>query len=130
VVAPIGATLLGLTLVSVIFMLNSFAFDSARWHAGEKLAQLGVAPDELDAGYEWVGSHAPSLPDSVKPGTGLTFYEAYFSGYRACGVVTSDMWAEPGYELVGTESYSLNLIAGPTEPLYLYRATSPDCASG
>ena len=124
------ASLLGLALVSVTFMLNSFAFDSARWHAGETLAQLGVPPDEIDAGYEWVGSHAPSLADSVEPGLGLTYYEGYFSGYRACGVVSSETWSDPGYALVGTEVYSLNLIAGPTETLYLYRATSKECVSG
>jgi hypothetical protein len=129
VAGAVAATFAGVTLVAVILMLNSFAFDSARWRAGEQLAQLGVAPDELDAGYEWVGSHAPSLANSVRPGFGLTFYEGYFSGYLACGVVSSDTWTEPGYDLVGTESYSLNLIAGPTELLYLYRATSPACAS-
>ena len=53
-------------------------------------------PDELDAGYEWVGAHAPSLPNSVEPGSGLTFYENYFSGYRACGVVSADLWSDAG----------------------------------
>ena len=129
VVALVGVTLVGLTLVSLIFMLNSFAFDSARWSAGQQLARLGVAPDELDAGYEWVGAHATSLPDSVQPGLGLTFYENFFPGYRLCGIVSSGHWDDPGYELVGTEDYSLNLIAGPTEHLYLYRATGPDCRS-
>ena len=90
-------------------MLNSFAFDSARWRAGEHLAQLGVAPDELDAGYEWVGSHAPSLAIRSGRGSGLTFYEGFFSGYLACGVVSSDPWTDPGYQLVGTESYSTSI---------------------
>ncbi|HLY12829.1 MAG TPA: hypothetical protein VKR24_00645, partial [Candidatus Limnocylindrales bacterium] len=124
-----AAALTGIGLVAVVLMLNSFAFDSARWRAGEQLAQLGVAPDELDAGYEWVGSHAPSLANSVRPGSGVTFYEGYFSGYLACGVVSADIWSDAGYELVGTESYALNLVAGPTELLYLYRSTSPECAS-
>ena len=130
VAAPVVAAFAGVTLVAAVFMLNSFAFDSARWRAGEQLAQLGVAPDEIDAGYEWVGSHAPFLADLVTPTSGLTFYEGYFSGYLACGVVSSNTWTDPGYQLVGTESYDLNLIVGPTEYLYLYRSTSPDCASG
>jgi len=125
--APIAAVFIGITFVSVTFMLNSFAFDSARWRAGETLTQLGLRPDEVDAGYEWVGSHAPTLPDSVQPGSGLTIYETYFPGYRACGLVSSDKVGPPGYALVASESYSLNLIAGPTKQLYLYRATSPDC---
>jgi hypothetical protein len=129
VAAPIAATFVGVTFVSVTFMLNSFAFDSARWRAGETLTQLGVRPDEVDAGYEWVGSHALAVPDSVQSGSGLTIYEAYFPGYRACGLVSSDMVGPPGYELVASQSYSLNLIAGPTEHLYLYRGTSPDCHS-
>jgi len=129
VIAPVVAAFLAVSLISAIFMLNSFAFDSARWRAGEALAKLGVAPDELDAGYEWVGAHAPTLADSVKPVPALTFYEGYFSGYQACGVVSSSPWADPGYELVGTESYSLDLVGGPTETLYLYRATSKDCAA-
>jgi 4-amino-4-deoxy-L-arabinose transferase-like glycosyltransferase len=127
VAAPIAAALVGVTFVSVTFMLNSFAFDSARWRAGETLTQLGVRPDEVDAGYEWVGSHAPVLPDSVQPGSGLTIYETYFPGYRACGLVSSDAVGPPGYEPVASEGYSLDLIGGPTEYLYLYRGTSPDC---
>ncbi len=126
-VVPVGASLIGLTFMSLIFMLNSFAFDSARWRAGEELTQLGVNPDELDAGYEWVGAHARTLPESVTLGSGLTVWEAYFPGYRACGAVTSDMVGPPGFDLVGSESYSLELVAGPTERLYLYRSTEAAC---
>ena len=127
--APVAAAFVGAALLSVIFMLNSFAFDSARWRAGEALTQLGVSPDEVDAGYEWVGSHAPALPNSVQPGSGLTIYEAYFPGYRACGLVSSDAVGPPGYQFVASETYSLDLIGGPTERLYLYRGTSTDCPS-
>ena len=77
-------------------------------------------------------AHAPSLADSVKPRIRAdVLREATSAGYLACGVVSSEPWADPGYELVGTESYSLNLDRRVRpNTLYLYRATSTDCASG
>jgi hypothetical protein len=118
-----------LAVVSSFFMLNSFAFDAARWHAGERLALLGVRPDEVDAGYEWVGYYQPNLPAANDILPQQTFYEMLWPGRRTCGVVTSRQEEPTDATLAGTVSYSLLLFAGPDERLYLYRATGPDCRS-
>jgi hypothetical protein len=116
-----------LVFLSLIFMLNSFAFDSARWRAGERLVQLGVRPEAIDAGYEWVGYYQPSLPRSNDVLPAQTFYEALWPGRRECGIVTSRNDGPPGAVLVGTLGYSLFLVSGPEEILYLYRASGPVC---
>jgi hypothetical protein len=125
--ASVMASYAFLAAISIVFMLNSFAFDAARWQAGERLALLGVRPDEVDAGYEWVGYYQPSLPASNDILPQRTFYEMLWPGRRTCGVVTSRQEEPPDATLVGTVTYSLLLIAGPEEHLFLYRATGPDC---
>jgi 4-amino-4-deoxy-L-arabinose transferase-like glycosyltransferase len=119
-----------LSIVALIFMLNSFAFDSARWRAGERLVQLGVRPEDVDAGYEWVGFHQPALPHDSEILPTQTFYEWFWLGRRECGIVSSQKEGPAGAVFVGTVGYSLFLGAGPDELLYLYRATSPGCAPG
>jgi hypothetical protein len=119
-----------IAIFSLIFMLNSFAFDSARWRAGERLVQLGVSPDEVDAGYEWVGYFQPSLPAASTVPPKKTFYDSLWPGRRECGIVTSQNEGPAGAALVGTVGYSLFLIAGPDEFLHLYRVTSLDCRPG
>jgi hypothetical protein len=116
-------------ILSVILMLNSLAFDSARWRGGERLVQLGASPDEVDAGYEWVGYYQPVLPRGSNIPPEETFYETSWPGRRECGFVSSRNEAPTGATFVGTTGYSLLLIAGPQEILYLYRVTSADCLS-
>jgi hypothetical protein len=125
--ASMTASLVLLAVVSTIFMLNSFAFDSARWHAGERLTLMGINPEEVDAGYEWVGYYQPILPAANDIPPQRTFYEMLWPGRRTCGFVTSRQEEPTDATLVGTVSYSLLLILGPEERLYLYRATGPDC---
>jgi len=128
VVATSAMTILSMLLVvSLIFMLNSFAFDSARWRAGERLVQLGVGPEAIDAGYEWVGYYQPALPHSNEILPAETFYQALWPGRRACGIVSSRNDGPPSAALVGTLGYSLVLVTGPEETLYLYRSTGPVC---
>ena len=123
----VAAVLSVLSIFSMIFMLNSFAFDSARWSAGERLVEAGVRPEEIDAGYEWVGYHQPLLPIDSGMFSIQTFYATLWPGRRVCGIVTSEMNSAAGATLVGTVSYQLSLIAGPEEQLYLYHATGTDC---
>ena len=130
ITAPVIAAFSLITIVSLIFMLNSFAFDSARWRGGERLVQLGVVPDEVDAGYEWVGYHQPDLPGALEIIPTQSFYETLWPGRRECGIVTSAREGPTGAALVGTVAYRLFLIAGPEELLFLYRVTSADCVPG
>lgn len=114
-----------LAAVSMVFALNSNAFDAALWRAGETLTGLGIRSDEIDAGYAWVAYYA-STPISGG-GSGTVAYRQYWPAFRECGFVTSTNGGRPGAVLVGSTSYSLLLIGGPTEPLYLFRDTAPGC---
>jgi Dolichyl-phosphate-mannose-protein mannosyltransferase len=126
---PLAAILSLLSVVSMIFMLNSLAFDAARWRAGERLVELGVAPEEVDAGYEWVGFFQPVLPAARDFVATQTLYQDLWPGRRECGIVSSSKEGLPGSGLVGTEAYSLFLVMGPEETLYLYRLVEPACLS-
>jgi hypothetical protein len=128
--APAAAINSVIAIIALMLMLNSFAFDSARWRAGEHLVELGVSPEQVDAGYEWVGNHQRSLPVATKIPSTQTAYDPWWPGRLACGIVSSDKEGASGGALVGTLGYSLFLIAGPQEVLYLYRVTSPDCLTG
>jgi hypothetical protein len=125
---PVAAILSLLSVVSVMFLLNSLSFDAARWRAGERLVQLGVAPEAIDAGYEWVGLHQSALPVANELHSTETFYQTLWLGRRECGIVSSSQEERRG-DLVGTEAYSLFLVTGPSETLYLYRLVEPACLS-
>jgi hypothetical protein len=124
--APLAATSLVLTgSVAVALALNAAALDAALWRSGETLVRAGVRADEIDAGYTWFGYHATGpISDGV---SSKAFYRAYWPAFHECGVVMSDPEVQPGTELVGTESYSLYLIAGSSEQLYLFRRTDVAC---
>jgi hypothetical protein len=110
-----------------ILLLNSHALDAARWAAGQRLVGTGLASDQIDAGFEWVGFHATSLGDPTRPLILDPFYRSWWPEFTACGVVSAEpLTAEEG-RLVDTIPYELNLIAGPSETLYLYRTSSLDC---
>jgi hypothetical protein len=130
ITAPVIAAFSLITIVSLIFMLNSLAFDSARWRGGERLVQLGVAPENVDAGYEWVGYYQPDLPGALEIIPTQSFYETLWQGRRECGIVTSAREGPTGAALVGTVAYRLFLVTGPEELLSLYRVTSADCVPG
>jgi hypothetical protein len=125
----IPATALGTMLAAMAFLylVNSHAFDVARWRAGEALMRLGVPAEEIDAGYEWTGYHATSPASAPTPGSAGTTYRDMWPSFRLCGLVSSATEPADDADPVGTMRYDLNLVAGPSEMLYLYRVTSPDC---
>ena len=111
-------------------MLNSFAFDAARWKAGNRLVQTGLAPELVDAGWEWVGLYQPGWQVGYQLVPTRTYYERLWPGRRQCGIATSVQGDAPsGSTLVGTVPYSLFLIAGPVEQIYLYRVPEATCAT-
>lgn len=121
-----AATVISLFLaVALLFALNSYAFDSARWRAGGQLVEFGFTPDDIDAGYEWVGTHATSPASSSPIGGGETFYQTWWPTRRTCAIVTNGM--QDGNHLLGTVDYSLYLFAGPVERLYMYAINGTDC---
>ena len=125
VYALVGLASIPTAFLAIIFMLNSLAFDAARWKAGEQLTGLGVTADEVDAGYEWVGYYQGELPSDNGAFPSETFYEMLWPGRRECGVVSGRFGYRAGYDLVAATSYRLFLFAGPDVPLYLYRAANP-----
>jgi hypothetical protein len=129
IVIPASAALVLLAVVSLIFVLNSAAFDGARWQAGQQLAELGIAPETIDAGYEWVGLFQPDLPAANDLVSRKTFYEHFWPGRRQCGIVSSSGDRPAGAADAGSTSYLLFLFWGPREPLYLSRLNEPNCLS-
>lgn len=126
---PAAAILALLGVVSVVFLANSASYDGARWKAATQLAQLGVSPETIDAGYEWVGFHQPDLPLPNDLVSRSTFYEKYWPGRRQCGIVSNVDDPPSGAEHVGTLDYSLLLFGGPHRQLFVFRLTEPDCLS-
>lgn len=127
--APLGLLLAAiLGTVGVVFLLNSDAFDGARWRAGEELVAAGVQAEKVDAGIEWLGFHAPGLAQWTAPIPEI-WYQALWPEFEMCGLAASVPWDRPGFELVSieTQAYRLLLFSGPEQPLYLYRVIGPPC---
>jgi len=137
VARPIGAipTVTALALILLLggmglsFLLNSAAFDRARWSAGERLVDLGIPAESIDAGYEWVGYHATGLASFAHPVPAPTSWEGLFPSFRLCGFVAATPQNVPGARLVEVDlhAYRLLLFAGTDETLYLYRVEGRQC---
>ena len=132
-VAGIGAaTALALAILgamSLAYLLNSDAFDAARWRAGEALVRRGIPADSVDAGVEWVGYYTTSRADSAHAVPAVTWWESLRPSFHLCGLVSSSAIDRAGLRLdeIDTEAYRLLLFDGPQEPLYLYRVAGPQC---
>ena len=115
---------------SLALLLNAAAFDAARWRMGEEAMRLGFAAETVDAGLEWVGFHATGLARlTAQPQVTMTEYAVKFPSFHRCAVASSTPLDFPGFTLVLTRpgAYRLLLLAGPTEPMYLYRVAGPGC---
>lgn len=123
----VSATLAGCVLaaMSLMYLLNSHAFDAARWRAGQALADIGVPADQIDAGYEWMGYHATTMG---YPGR-HPFYRGWWPAFEPCGIVTADPTLVEHGRRTGMTTYDLYLVAGPTTIIYLYRVIGPECTS-
>jgi len=125
-----GASLAGMGVLSLALLVNSLAFDAARWRIGEDEVGRGVPAAWIDAGFEWVGYHATGVADVSKPfPDGATRYTRLWSSYRQCVVVSSSRLTWPGLELAATrpEAYRRLLFVGARTRLYVYRSTDPGC---
>jgi hypothetical protein len=125
-----GALVVAVATTSFVLLLNEAAFDGARWRMGEEAVRLGFAPDTVDAGLEWVGLHATGRVElAARQVPERTGYSVKFPSFEACAVVSSTPlgYADFRLILIRPDAYRLLLIAGPSEPLYLYRVAGPDC---
>jgi hypothetical protein len=118
----------GLMGISIALALNSFAFDSARWRMGDLAVSQGFAPETVDAGFEWVGAHLTEKANLVAAMESWSYRNA-FPSFRLCALVSSSAIEDPVLRLVTVEerAYKLILVAGPDEPLFLYRVAEPNC---
>jgi hypothetical protein len=119
-----------LAATSLALMVNAAAFEGARWRMGEEAVSRGFTAETVDAGFEWVGFHATGLADlTARAEPSMTEYAVKFPSFHPCAVVSSSPLAFPGFTLilVREDAYRSLLVAGPAEPLYLYRVAGSDC---
>jgi hypothetical protein len=98
---------------------------------GELAVSQGFAPETVDAGFEWVGAHSAERANLGASGTATETwsYRNAFPSFRLCALVSSSAIDNPALRLVTVEerAYRLILVAGPDEPLFLYRVADPNC---
>jgi hypothetical protein len=130
-VATVGLVLV-IAAVTVALTLNADAYDGARWQAGQLAVQAGFAPSEVDAGFEWVGTHTSENANralQVLPGPAYeAWYDKLFAGFRDCAFVTGSPSPQPNVTLLRTTTYDELGIAVP-EHLWIYAVQAPGCGA-
>jgi len=123
------AALAWLGVSAFVIAANSFAYDAARYRAGEAAVALGYAPGTVDAGYEWVGYHASGPEVAGAHDYGLMWYDDNWPSFRPCAVLSNSPLDNAGYRLIRADrsAYLQYLFFGPAEPLYLYGALAVGC---
>jgi 4-amino-4-deoxy-L-arabinose transferase-like glycosyltransferase len=118
-----------LAISAFVIAANSFAYDAARYHAGEAAVAMGYDARTVDAGYEWVGYHASGVGNSGSVTYGLTWYDDAFSSYRPCAVLSNSPLDTSALTLIRVDrsAYLNYLFFGAEEPLYLYGAEEAGC---
>jgi 4-amino-4-deoxy-L-arabinose transferase-like glycosyltransferase len=118
-----------LSVMALAFLLNTNAFDGARWRAAQTLVGLGYPAQATDAGPEWVNSHQTGFATLTTPGEGLEWWQKHWPSFRLCAFAASSPEAISGSSLITVDpvAYQLYLFLGPAEPFYMYRITSAEC---
>ncbi len=90
---------------------------------------IGYDPQTVDAGYEWVGSHASGIGNSSPANYGVTWYDDLLIPSRPCAVISNSPLDGGEYRLLSVDraAYLQYLFFGPAEPLYLYGALTDAC---
>jgi 4-amino-4-deoxy-L-arabinose transferase-like glycosyltransferase len=125
------AALAWLVASAFVIAANSFAYDVARYRAGEAAVAMGYDARIVDAGYEWVGYHASGAGKAGSGDYGLNWYEDYWSSFRPCAVLSNSLLDNGVLPLrlirVNRSAYLQYLFFGPAEPLYLYGSIADGC---
>jgi len=118
-----------LAISAAAVALNSFAYDGARWRAGEAAVNLGYAATAIDAGYEWVGYHAGEESVAGKEVSGRSWYYDRIPADQPCAVVSNSSLDDPvlSPQDLDSSTYRQYLFFGPEESLFLYGATTDGC---
>jgi len=122
-----------LALVTAAVTLNADAYDAARWSAGEDAVKAGFAPATVDAGFEWVGSHATTVAEPGRRVVGApayeTWYDQMFPGFMECAFASGSVLDQRPLVLLRTVGYD-ELVFFLPEHLYLYAVRTRACDSG
>jgi 4-amino-4-deoxy-L-arabinose transferase-like glycosyltransferase len=112
-----------------VIAANSFAYDAARYRAGEAAVAMGYDARTVDAGYEWVGYHASGGGNPGSGTYGLAWYDDVLSSSRPCAVLSNSPLDGGAFRLIRVDrsAYRQFLFFGPAEPLYLYGALVDGC---
>jgi hypothetical protein len=129
--ATVGLVLV-IGAVTAALTLNADSYDGARWQAGQVAVQAGFAPSEVDAGFEWVGTHTSEDANralQVLPGPAYeAWYDKLFAGFRDCAFVTGSPSPQPDLTLLRVTTYDELGFAVP-EHLWIYAAQAPGCSA-
>jgi hypothetical protein len=130
--ALVAALALVDAVVAGAVTLNGDAYDAARWSAGQDAVKAGFAPTMVDAGFEWVGSHASTV---ARPGRQVAgsppyekWYDQMFPGFRECAFVSGAVLDEPTLALLREVAYN-EVGFAIREHLYIYALRLPGCPS-
>jgi hypothetical protein len=123
------AALAWLAVSAFVIAANSFAYDAARYRAGEAAVAMGYDAQTVDAGLEWVGYHASGVGNSGSAAYGLAWYDDRLSSHRPCAVLSNSPEVFGGFTLIRVDrsAYLQYLFFGPAEPLYLYGSLADGC---
>jgi hypothetical protein len=121
-------TLIWLMVSAFVIAGNSFAYDTARYREGQTAVALGYDAATVDAGYEWVGMYGSGLEQTIEP-TGVNWWQAIWSSFRPCAILSNSQFELDGYRLVrvNQSAYRQFLFFGPDQALYLYGADLGGC---
>lgn len=123
------AALAWLAVSAFAIAANSFAYDAARYRAGQDAVAMGYQAQTVDAGLEWVGYHSAGIINSGAQTYGLMPYDDTWLPSPPCAVLSNSPLDDPSYRLLRIDrlAYQQYLFLGPAEPLYLYGAISMSC---
>jgi hypothetical protein len=111
-------------LVSLMVTLNSDAFDGVRWRLARQETARGLAPSAVDAGFEWVGYHAPGEANANASGDATRPYWVVMVGEpAACLELSASALDDPNLTLVRTARWRTWLVLGRAR-IFEYRRPS------
>lgn len=124
---PIGVTIAiaAVALVTLGFVAAGHSFDAARWDAAERAVAAGIAPGDVDGGFEWVGYHYGGITGEQAPSRSIPHGPGYLYMFPAagnCGVVASSPATDPRFEPLGTLPYR-TWFGLKNEQVWIYRFT-------
>ena len=118
---------------AVAVTVNADAYDGARWEAGGLAVRAGYPAGSVDAGFEWVGSHATTGAVGGRRPAGappyVTWYDQLFLRFHDCAFVSGSPFGGPSVRPLGVVSYQEVGFAG-NERLYVLAVNSPSCRPG